>query len=48
LTISTATFAAEKVAVEIVNDPRCVEMMARFIKERPELWWEDIGVPPGK
>ncbi|MFT3684980.1 MAG: nucleoside deaminase [Phycisphaerales bacterium] len=40
-------FAAEKVTVEIVNDPRCVEMMARFIKERPELWWEDIGVPEG-
>lgn len=41
-------FAAEKVGVEIVNDARCVEMMKRFIAARPDLWWEDIGVPPGK
>lgn len=40
-------FAAEKVGVEIVNDARCVEMMKRFIAARPDLWWEDIGVPPG-
>jgi cytosine deaminase len=23
--------------------PECVEMMARFIREKPELWNEDIG-----
>jgi cytosine/creatinine deaminase len=32
------------VRVEVVQDPRCIEMMERFIAERPELWNEDIGV----
>ena len=27
----------------IANDPRCVELMERFIAEHPELWNEDIG-----
>ena len=34
---------AKGVAVTIVDDRRCVEMMASFIAERPELWNEDIG-----
>jgi len=29
--------------LEIVNDPRCIELMKRFIAEHPELWNEDIG-----
>lgn len=33
------------VEVVLVNDPRCVELMQRFIAERPDLWNEDIGVP---
>jgi cytosine deaminase len=33
------------VGVVVVDDPRCVALMARFIAERPELWDEDIGVP---
>jgi cytosine/creatinine deaminase len=32
------------VRVEVVQDPRCVRMMERFIAEHPELWNEDIGV----
>ena len=34
--------------VEVIdlNDARCVEMMRRFIAERPEVWNEDIGVEP--
>ncbi len=32
------------VAVEVVQDPRCVELMTHFIRERPDLWNEDIGV----
>ena len=32
------------VTVEVVQDPRCVAMMERFIREWPELWNEDIGV----
>src|SRR5947207_4393046 len=35
---------ARGVRVEVVQDPRCIEMMERFIAERPELWNEDIGV----
>jgi len=31
------------VQVEVVDDPRCVELMTRFIAEKPELWNEDIG-----
>jgi cytosine deaminase len=31
------------VRVEVLQDPRCVAMMRRFIEERPELWNEDIG-----
>lgn len=31
------------VTVDVVNDPRCVELMTRFIRERPDLWNEDIG-----
>jgi len=34
--------------VELVhaNDRRCVELMKRFIADRPEVWNEDIGIPP--
>ena len=32
------------VNVEVLQDPRCIEMMRRFIAERPQLWNEDIGV----
>lgn len=31
------------VQVEVVNDPECIAMMEAFIRERPELWDEDIG-----
>ncbi|HET9638122.1 MAG TPA: hypothetical protein VFP12_02845 [Allosphingosinicella sp.] len=34
---------ANGVAVAIVDDRRCIDLMARFIAERPELWHEDIG-----
>jgi cytosine deaminase len=32
------------VVVDVLQDPRCVELMRRFISDRPELWNEDIGV----
>jgi cytosine/creatinine deaminase len=35
---------ARGVRVEVVQDPRCIAMMTEFIKARPELWNEDIGV----
>ena len=31
------------VEVVIVDDPDCIELMERFISEKPELWAEDIG-----
>ena len=31
------------VTVEVVQDPRCIAMMERFIAEYPGLWNEDIG-----
>jgi creatinine deaminase len=32
--------------VRVLDDPRCIALMARFVKEHSELWNEDIGVPP--
>ncbi|HEU4926753.1 MAG TPA: nucleoside deaminase [Vicinamibacterales bacterium] len=31
------------VAVEVLQDPTCIELMRRFIRDHPELWNEDIG-----
>ena len=31
------------VELEILNDPECIKLMEDFIKEKPELWNEDIG-----
>jgi len=29
--------------VVLLHDPECVDLMARFIAEKPEVWFEDIG-----
>ena len=34
----------QNVEVIDLHEPRCIQMMADFIKARPELWNEDIGV----
>jgi cytosine deaminase len=34
---------ANGVEVVDLNDTECIEMMTRFIRERPGLWNEDIG-----
>jgi len=34
---------SRNVDVLLVNDAECIELMARFIKEHPELWDEDIA-----
>jgi cytosine deaminase len=34
---------ARGVTVEVLQDPRCIAMMAAFIRENPRLWDEDIG-----
>ena len=32
------------VELEIVDSPECIDIMDKFIKDKPELWNEDIGV----
>jgi cytosine/creatinine deaminase len=37
-------FLAERgVDVVLLDDPDCIDLMARFIRERPDLWNEDIA-----
>ena len=37
-------FLAERgVDVALLDDGDCIELMARFISERPELWNEDLA-----
>ena len=31
------------VEVSLMNDPACIELMSRFIRQHPELWDEDIA-----
>jgi creatinine deaminase len=38
--------AAEGIDVNVMHDLRCTSMMEDFISARPDLWDEDIGVPP--
>lgn len=33
------------IAVVCLDDPRCLELMERMQRERPDLWREDIGLP---
>jgi cytosine deaminase len=33
------------VAVTVLNDPTCQELMREFIAAKPDLWNEDIGEP---
>jgi cytosine deaminase len=35
---------ARGVRVEVIQDDRCIRLMTDFIKARPGLWNEDIGV----
>ncbi len=38
-----ALLESRGVAIEVVNDSQCIEMMESFIRDRPQLWNEDIG-----
>ena len=38
-------FARHGVQCTIINDPECIQMMEMFIRNHPELWNEDIGLP---
>ncbi len=35
--------AERGVEVALINDPACIDLMRRFIRERPDLWNEDIA-----
>jgi cytosine deaminase len=37
---------AEKISLTVAQDARCIALMERFIRERSDLWNEDIGIPP--
>jgi cytosine deaminase len=32
------------VRVDVLQEPRCIELMKQFIEQHPSLWNEDIGV----
>jgi cytosine/creatinine deaminase len=36
----------EGVETVILDDPGCIELMQSFIEAHPDLWDEDIGIPP--
>jgi cytosine deaminase len=38
-----ALLRSRGVVIEVVQDPRCIDLMRRFIAEHPALWNEDIG-----
>jgi cytosine/creatinine deaminase len=35
---------SQGVILEVLQDPACIQLMRDFIKNKPELWNEDIGV----
>jgi cytosine deaminase len=37
-------FAARGVKLTILQDPDCVALMEKFVREKPDLWNEDIGL----
>src|SRR5215469_13666494 len=38
-------FAEAGVELTVMDDPECIELMRKFIREHSELWNEDIGIP---
>lgn len=39
-----ALLRSRGVELTVLDDPECLELMARMLREKPELWNEDIGV----
>jgi cytosine deaminase len=37
-------FAARGVELSVLQDPDCIALMAKFVREKPDLWNEDIGL----
>lgn len=42
--LGVAVDGAGNVVVCVLDDPECVRLMEGFIRDRPDLWDEDIGV----
>jgi cytosine deaminase len=40
-----AHLTARGVELVVLNEPECIDLMTRFIANKPELWNEDIGEP---
>jgi len=38
-----ALLRSRGVIIDVVQDPRCIELMTEFIRSNPALWSEDIG-----
>ena len=38
-----ALLRSRGVALEVLEDPVCIDLMRRFIRDYPQLWNEDIG-----
>jgi creatinine deaminase len=36
-------FRERGVHLVVLSDPECIEMMAQFVRQHPDLWNEDIG-----
>jgi creatinine deaminase len=32
------------IQIDVIQDPECIALMSKFIKDQPQLWNEDIGV----
>lgn len=39
-----AWLSSRGVRLEVLQDPECIELMEKFIREKPQLWNEDIGI----
>jgi cytosine deaminase len=39
-----ALLKSRGIIVEVLQEPRCIELMRQFIRANPSLWNEDIGV----
>ena len=37
-------FRQRGVELVVLDDPECIQMMAEFVREHPDLWNEDIGL----
>lgn len=38
-----AWMAENGITLFVINDPRCIELMERMKRDKPDLWAEDIG-----